>query len=190
MNRFDDDFGIRHRRRVQCCSAPGDIDRYSRKINDTAVATIATEIVSSTHKNAVNWTWLDTQGAKHALGVVNGVSSDFETSATFGTFFINVDAIDRTCFRTLVACNASRQIKPMKATIAICDRNGKFGVFEVLSKRLPFRIISSKPTTQRDIKSVGHRKHGGEHIPKPFPHHIPVWYCCNWLVRTAIVQSP
>lgn len=124
MYGVDQDFRLRHGSWVECGSAPGDVDRKSREIDQATVATVAAQVVGSTHENAIHGAGFDTQSTKHAFAVVDGKPGDLESFATFHTFFANVNAIDRAKLCALVASDARGEIEPMEPSVPRGDRNG------------------------------------------------------------------
>src|SRR5687768_193928 len=103
VNRSDEHLRLRDGRRVQRRPTPGHVHRQPREIDDRAVATIATQIVSGAHEDAIDRARLDAQSAEHALRVVDCEARDLEALAPFDAFLAYVDAIDRAGLRALVA---------------------------------------------------------------------------------------
>jgi hypothetical protein len=108
MHWIDHDFGQCHGRGIQRRSAPTDIYRQTREVDNTAIAAVAAQIMSRAHEDAIDRTWLDTQRTEHALRVIDREARDAEPFAAGNFFFADVDAIDRTSFRALIASDASR----------------------------------------------------------------------------------
>lgn len=125
-----------------------------------------------THEDAIYWTRLNTQSAKHALRIVDRVSRNFEALPTFDPLLANVDAIDRAGFGTLITRDTGRQIKSMKAAITRGDRNRLLRVFELVRERAAICFVGDQPITQRHPHSVTDRIDRHADISKPIQHQM------------------
>lgn len=165
MHGLDDDFRRGHRRWIERGLTPSNINRQTRKVDDASVATVATQVVRGPHENAIHRTGLNTQSAKHALGIVNREAGNLEAFAVGDTLFTNVNAVDRTGLGALVARNASGQIVAMETAVARRNRNRQFGILKMLGKGAPLGSVRNDPVTQRHPQSVRHGKHRVPHVP-------------------------
>ena len=95
--------------RIERRASPGHIDRKSRKVHNAAVTTVTAQIVRGAHEDAIHRTGLDTQSAKHALGIVDRVTRNAKSLAVFDPLLANVDAIDRTSFGALIGRASCRE---------------------------------------------------------------------------------
>jgi hypothetical protein len=124
----------------------------------------------ATHENAVHRTWLDTQSAKHALGIVNRKARDTEPLAILDPFLADVDAIHGTCLGTLITRDARGQVVTMKTAVTSGYRDRFFGINEVIGERLTFRFVRDQPVSKCDPKSLSHSGDGQLDIAEPSPH--------------------
>lgn len=170
MNRFGNDFRHRYRSRIERRSPPSNVDGHSGKIDDASITAVAAEVVRGSHEDAIHRAWLDTQSAEHALRVIDRVVRNAETFAAGHLLLADVDAIDGTGLGALVAGDTSREIEAVKPAVAGRDRNGQFGILEVLREGLPLRIVCLHPVTQRDPKTLGHGGYRRKDIEKPATH--------------------
>ena len=167
MDGLGDDFGLCDSGWVERSSAPGDIERQTREVDDRSVAAVAAQVVRRSHKDTVNRAWLDAEGTKHALAVVDRVAGDLKAFATFDFFFADVDTIDRARLGALIARDAGRQIKPMKTTIAGRDRHREFWVLEMFGKGLPLGVVGFEPSSQRHPHTGDYGVDSSDNITKP-----------------------
>jgi hypothetical protein len=172
VNWFDNNLRFRYSRWVQRSATPSDIQRHTRKIDNTSVPTVATQIMRGAHKDTVHRARFDAQSAKHALGIINGETGDLETLTVRDPFLPDINAIHRTGFSTLITCNARRQIVPVKTPIARRHGDWPFWVFKPMCKRPAPRFIGFKPVPQRYPQSVSHGRHGVPNIAQPPSHRI------------------
>jgi hypothetical protein len=169
VDRLGHDFRLSDRRRIQSSFAPRDIERKTREVDDATIAAVAAQIVIGTHEDAVDRAGLDAKGTQQALAVVNRVTSNFETFTALDTLFADVNAIDRTGFGALIACDAGREIEAVKTPVSWSYRNRQFWVFIEFGKSLAIRSIRLEPGSQRDPHTVSHCEHRLENIPQPRP---------------------
>ena len=108
MNRLRNNFGIGNGRWIECGPAPRHVERQPRKVDDAPITAVTTQIVRGAHEDAVDWTRLDAQRTKHALGIIDGEAGYLEAFTVFHPLFADVDAIDRASFRALIAGDARR----------------------------------------------------------------------------------
>ena len=114
MHGLGDDLRLSDRRRIERGAAPSDIRRQTGEVDDATIATIATQVVRRAHKDAVDRTRLDAQRAKHALRIVDREVRDLKAFASFHALLADLDEIDRTGLRALLAGDAGRQVVAMK----------------------------------------------------------------------------
>lgn len=107
------------------------------------------------HKNAIHWTRIYAQRAKHAFRVVDGVAVYSEAFADWTFFFVDVDAVYRAGDSTFVAANANRQIKAVEATVARLHFKRNFWVFVDFSKSTS--VIRLHHRQQRDVHALKYR---------------------------------
>src|SRR5207244_8662877 len=125
-------------------------------------------IVSRSHIDAVDRTRINTQRADHALGVVDLESVDPEALAHRVLDLVNVNAIHRTGAGALVAANAGRQIKAMKASITRPDRHRQLRVFKLMCERLS--LVGLKEVPKRHVHSLRNGLNCQPDIAKPLAH--------------------
>src|SRR3954454_4777563 len=172
VNRLGDYFRIRNRRWIDRCSAPSDIERHTRKVDNASIAAIAAQIVRRAHEDAVHRARLDAQCTKHALRIVDRVAGDLEALAVLDALLADVNAIDGASLRTLIARDAGREIKSMKAAISRGHRHRKFRVLEMFGKRLALGPIRFDPCAERHPHSMRHRVHRVNDVPHPWPYSL------------------
>ena len=170
MHRLTHNFRFSHCGRIQSRSSPSHLQWQPGKIDNTPVATVAAQIVGCPHKDAINWTWLDAQGAEHAFGVVYGKTRDLESLAFLNTLLADVDAVHRTSFRTPLARYAGGQVKSVKATIPRRNRNWFFRILVLFGKGSPTVFVGRYPIPQCNPHSVGDRPYCQTDIAEPVPH--------------------
>lgn len=170
MHRLNDHFCSGDNGWIERRSAPRHIDGKSGKVDDCAIAAIAAQVVRRPHKDAVHGTGLNAQRTKHALRVVDRKATDLEAFPTLNPLFPDVDAVDRTRLRTLVAGDAGRQVEPMEAPVAGRHGNRQFGVLKLLSERLSIPIVGAAEDSQRHEKTFRDRRNRRKHVAKPNPH--------------------
>jgi len=172
MNRLGDHFGISDCRGVKRRSAPRHIERHSSEVDDAAVAAVAAQIVRRSHEDAVNRARLDAKRTKHALRVVDRVPSNLESFSAFDPLFANVDTVDRAGFGALIARDARREIKSVKAAITSFHWNRQFWVFEVFRKRFAIRPVSLDPSAKRYPQAMRNGVDSIDDIAHPGPHSL------------------
>jgi hypothetical protein len=187
VNRFGYHFCVGNGRRVQRRSAPRDIEWQSREIDDATIATVAAQVVCRAHENAVNRARFDAQRAKHALRVIDCVSSDFKTFAAFDSLLADVDAIDWASLGTLIAGDARRKIETMKTAISGGNWNGKLGIFKVLGKRFAFRPVSLDPRPERNPHSMRNGVDGFNDVAHPGPNSLH--FVNHWAERNSYIEA-
>jgi len=170
MHWFGDHLGLGDRGRIEGGSAPGNIHRQPRKIDNATISTVAAQVVCGAHKDAIYRTWFDAKSTKHALRIVDCIACDFKALASFDFFFANVNAVDWACFGALITSDASRQVEAVKAAVTCCDRYGFFRILELLRECAAIGKICRKPVTQCHVHSVNNGAYGNEYIPKPLKH--------------------
>src|SRR5207247_2077874 len=99
---------------------------------NAAIAAEAALIVGRSHKDAIDRTRVDTQGAEHALGVIDLEAVDPEAFADRVLDFFDVDAVDGASAGAFVTTDTGRQIEPVEASIPGLHRHGQLGIFELL----------------------------------------------------------
>ena len=169
VDRISNYLGVGNSCWVQCAPSPSQIERQPRKIDNAAIATVATQVMGSTHKNTVDRAWFDTKSTKHAFRVVNGEAGDLEALGTFNPRFANVNTIDRARFGALVAGNARGQIKAVKSTVAGRHGDGQLWIFEMLGKSFSLGTIGDHPISESHPHSMCHRVHRFDDVTKPWP---------------------
>lgn len=102
---------------IQSGFTPRYFQRQLRVVHDTSIATVATQVVVRTHEDTIHRTRLHTQCTKHALRVVNRKPVDSKALANRALLFVDVNAVNRTCRRALLAADTCRQIEAMEAAI-------------------------------------------------------------------------
>lgn len=145
MYRLGNDLCLGNCRWIERRPAPCHVERQTGKVDNAPVAAVAAQVVRRAHENTIDRTRFDTQSAKHAFAVVDGVAGDLESFAPLDALFPNVDTVDGTSLGTLVTGDTSRQVKPMKPTIPRGNRHRKFGVLEVFGKRLTVGVVRLEP---------------------------------------------
>ena len=79
VDRFGDHLRLSDGGRIERRAPPGNIDGQTRKIDDTSVATVTTQVVRCAHEDTVDRTRLNAKRTKHALRVVNRIAGNAET---------------------------------------------------------------------------------------------------------------
>lgn len=154
MHRLGNYLRLGHSRGIKRGFAPSNLQRQAREIDDATITAIATEIVGSSHEDAIHGTGFHAKCAKHALGIINCKAGDLESLAVFDPFLADIDAVHRTSLGALVARNTGCQIVSMKAPIAGRDRDRLFRILENLGKGPAIRLIGDEPIAERDVESV------------------------------------
>src|SRR5262249_28478950 len=154
-DRLDLQLRGRHRGRIQPRLPPGHFQGQLGEIDDAPVPAVTTLIVRRTHVDAIDRTRIDTQGTKHALGIVDFETVDPKTLALRVLDLLDIDAAPRTGTGTPVATNASGQIETMKAAVAGLDRHRPLGVFELLRERLA--LVGLEEIPQGNVHALPNR---------------------------------
>ena len=170
MDRINDYLRLSHCSWIERRPPPRHIHRQSGVVHNTTVSAVATQVVRTTHKDAIHGTGFDAKCAKHALRVVDRVARDLESFAAINLFLANVDAIHRTSLGTLIASDASCQIKAMETTVPRHHWYGLLRVLKPFRKRPPIILVRSQPIPQSDVEPLDNRAYGDEQIAKPSDH--------------------
>lgn len=170
MNGIDDHLRRRNGSRIEGRTAPGNLDRQSREIDDRSVPAVATQVERGSHKDTVDWARFDTQRTKHALGVIDGEAADAETLAAADPFLADVDAVNGARLRALVASDAGGEVEAMETTVSGRHRCGQFWILKVFSECSAFLVKSTAENLEGHQHSLHHGSDGGVQIPKPFSH--------------------
>jgi hypothetical protein len=186
VNRLGNYFRVGNSRGVQRRSAPRHIKRHPREIDDATIAAVAAQIVRRAHEDTVNRARLDAKRTKHALRVVDRVPGDLKPFATLDPLFADVNAIDGASLGALIAGDARRQIKPVKATVPGRNRHGQFGVFKVLGECFSLRPISLDPRPKRYPQSMRNGVDGFDDVAHPGPHSLHFVY--HWAERISFCR--
>jgi hypothetical protein len=187
VNRFGDYFCVGDRGWVQRRASPGYVERHPRKIDNASVPAVTAQVVRRAHENAIDRARLDAQRTKHALRVINGVTSDLKTLASFNAFLANVNAVDRTCLSALIARDARCEIEAMKPAIASGHWDRQLGIFKVLCKRPAFGSVRFDPRP----KSYPHAMRNGvnrlDDVAHPGPNSLH--FVDHWAERSPFVET-
>jgi hypothetical protein len=186
VNRLNDYFRIGDSRGVQRRSAPRHIERHPREIDDATIAAVAAQIVCRAHEDAVNRARLDAKRTKHALRVVDRVPGDLKPFAALDPLFADVNAIDGASLGALIAGDARRQIKPVKATVPGRNRHGELRILKVLGECFSLRPISLDPRPKRYPQSMRNGVDGFDDVAHPGPHSLHFVY--HWAERISFLS--
>lgn len=170
MNRLCDNFRLRDSRWIQSRPAPRHINWQTGEINNTAIPAVAAKVVGRTHKDAIHWTWFNTQSAKHAFRVIDCIASDLKALAAFDFLFADVNTVDGTSLCALIASDTGRQVESMKTTVARGHWNRLFWVFKMRRKRASVILVGDQPIPQRYTHPLSNGAYGHEYISKPLNH--------------------
>ena len=187
VNRLGNYFRIGDSRRVQRRSAPRHIERHPREIDDATIAAVAAQIVCRAHEDAVHRARLDAQRTKHALGVVDRVSSNLKAFAALDPLFTDINAVDRTRLCALIAGDAGRQIKAVKTAVPGRNRHRQFRVFKVLGKCFALRPIGFDPCPKRYPHSMRNGVDGLDDVAHPGPYSLHFVY--HWAERIPYIDA-
>src|SRR5207249_1065603 len=84
---------------------------------------------------------------------------------------LDVDAIDRTGARALVAADAGGQVETVKPAVARLDRHGQFWILEPLGEGPS--AIGMQEVLQGDVHPLRHRLDRHDQVVKPHSHEGP-----------------
>ena len=124
------------------------------------------------HEDAIYRTGFHAKRAEHAFRVVDREAGYLEAFPIFNPFFADVNAVDRTGFRALVAGDAGSQVEPVEAAIAGHDRNWFLRVFKLFGKCSATILVGFQPVSERDPHTVGDCHHGVANVTEPIKHVI------------------
>ena len=111
--------------------------------------------MNGAHKDAIHWTRIHAERAKHAFRVVDCIAVYSEAFADWTFLFVDIDAVNRAGNRTFVAANTSCQVKAVKATVPRLHFKWNLWVFVDFSKRPS--VVRLHHRQQSDVHALKYR---------------------------------
>ena len=124
------------------------------------------------HEDAIYRAGFHAERTEHAFRVVDREARYLEAFAIFNPFFADVNAVDRTGFRALVAGDAGRQVETVEAAIAGHNRDRFLRVFKLFGKCSATILVGFQPVSERDPHTVSDCHHGVANVTEPIKHVI------------------